>query len=39
MTGKIKVLIVDDHAILRMGLTALLNSKYRTRSTPAHSAP
>ena len=27
MTGKIKVLIVDDHAILRMGLTALLNSK------------
>ena len=27
MTGKIKVLIVDDHAILRMGLAALLNSK------------
>ena len=27
MTGKIKVLIIDDHAILRMGLTALLNSK------------
>ena len=27
MEDKIKVLIVDDHAILRMGLTALLNSK------------
>jgi len=27
MDEKIKVLIIDDHAILRMGLTALLNSK------------
>ena len=27
MDDKIKVLIIDDHAILRMGLTALLNSK------------
>ena len=27
MTGKIKVLIVDDHAILRMGLASLLASK------------
>ncbi len=27
MNDKIKVLIIDDHAILRMGLTALLNSK------------
>ena len=27
MTDKIKVLIVDDHAILRMGLASLLNAK------------
>ena len=27
MAGKTKVLIIDDHAILRMGLTALLHSK------------
>ena len=27
MTGKIKVLIVDDHAILRLGLSSLLKTK------------